>query len=271
MTDLFALWRSLHHAPFHFPMSDEIWSESILADVDSDGRKLFDDLVLNTTDHGMIQYGRTAFGFDQYGEVSDGVHYPVIRFLNFDPLYPQEGQQLLDEALRRLGSQERIYAFFHYFGMSACARHGKLHEKDAHVEELLLNSGFIVEHENVYYSKRLTSINSADSVIEIRWKPMSAGACRDFAALHNGTEVGWGQVHFLPQGDIAYLRWIYIDERLQHQGLGTETMGALCSSLFRSGIRRFDTDTALDNIAAQKYYEKTGFHNDGITRSYFTK
>ena len=54
-------------------------------------------------------------------------------------------------------------------------------------------------------------------------------------------------------------------------GIGTKVMYALFQTLYDMGIRRFDTDTALDNIAAQKYYEKCGFRNEGITRSYYTK
>ena len=38
------------------------------------------------------------------------------------------GGALLEEALRALSGNARIYAFFHYFGMSCYARHGKLPE-----------------------------------------------------------------------------------------------------------------------------------------------
>lgn len=47
-------------------------------------------------------------------------------------------------------------------------------------------------------------------------------------------------------------------------------MQALKGCLFAKGIRRFDTDTALSNLAAQHYYEKKHFTREGITRSYFT-
>ena len=55
------------------------------------------------------------------------------------------------------GCNERVCAFFHYFGMSCYARHGKLFEGFAPVHRLLLDSGFTVEHENVYYSSALTA------------------------------------------------------------------------------------------------------------------
>jgi ribosomal protein S18 acetylase RimI-like enzyme len=98
---------------------------------------------------------------------------------------------------------------------------------------------------------------------------MNAGSCREFAALMDSREIGWGQVHFLPQGDIAYLRWIYIDESCQHQSFGTQVMRSLFAQLYNMGIRRFDTDTARNNMIAQSYYEKNGFLNEGITRSYY--
>lgn len=264
----FQLWHLTHQAPYHFPMDESTWDTSMQEDVDSDGRLLFDEIHTETVKHGMIQYGITAFGFDEAGGISDNVHYPVIRDLYFDPNHPEAGQTLLFKALRFFRKNDRIFAFFHYFGMSACARHGKLHESQAHIHDLLLENGFSIEHENVYYARRLTEADTFGDA-EIHWKPLNAGSCREFAAIADGQEIGWGQVHFLPQGDIAYLRWIYIDETLQHRGYGSRVMRSLFAQLYAMGIRRFDTDTARDNLVAQDYYEKTGFRNEGITRSYY--
>lgn len=264
----FERWQTTHKAPYHFPMDEAIWDASMHEDVDSDGRLLFDEIHAEVAEHGMIQYGITAFGFDADGAISDKVHYAVIRDLYFDPDHPDAGQKLLQKALRFFRKEDKIFAFFHYFGMSACARHGKLHESEAHIHNLLLENGFSIEHENVYYSRDLTA-EDATSDIVIQWKPLNAGHCREFAAIANGREIGWGQVHFLPQGHIAYLRWIYIDEKLQHRGYGSRVMRSLFAKLYAMGIRRFDTDTARDNLPAQGYYEKTGFTNRGITRSYY--
>lgn len=269
--ELYNLWQTLGTAPYHFPITQEQWKESMSYDQDSEGRKLFWELRTRQTEHGFVQYGTTAFGFDQNGEISENIHHHVIRMLYFSADHPEEGQKLLDDAMCELGSEQSVYAFFHYFGMSICARHGKLHESSPHVEKLLLENGFVVEHENVYYSKTLTEQMSTSNQIRLIWKSPSPGDCREFAAVCDGQEIGWGQVHFLPQGDIAYLRWIYIDEKQQHKGYGTAVMEQLFSELYRMGIRRFDTDTALSNLAAQGYYKKTGFSNWGITRSYYTK
>lgn len=265
---LYKDWKAAHCAPNHFPTKEAIWQQSMRDDVDSDGRKLFEKLFELQVPGGMIQYGMTAFGFDGNGEISDLIHYPVIRDLAFDR--EETGRSLLQRAMEDLGTTHRIYAFFHYFGMSSCGRHGKLHESQAHVHDLLLDSGFAVEHENVYYSKILEE-TTRTSDVSLIWKEKNAGSCREFAAALAGQEICWGQVHFLPQGDIAYLRWIYTDGARQCQGIGTKVMQVLFASLYEMGIRRFDADTALDNGAAQRYYEKCGFENRGITRSYYTK
>lgn len=256
------------------------WENSMYSDADSDGRKLFSQLETkivradanpNSEVTGLIQYGRTAFGFDRNGELSEAVHHPVIRMLYFDPNFPEIGQKLLDQAMSDFGNEQKIYAFFHYFGMSACARHGKLHESQTHVETLLLRNGFIVEHENIYYSRVLSGQDVSESSVTLFWKSLSKGNCRSFTASINGQEVCWGQIHFLPQGNAAYLRWIFTDGSMQHQGIGTQAMKSLFSHLFSMGIRRFDTDTMLSNTVAQHYYENNGFTYEGITRSYYTK
>lgn len=272
---VFTFWREHNRAPYHFPMDEATWTLSREADIDNEGRPLFSSLKSEVTRDragnitALIEYGKTAFGFDASGEISSQVHYPVIRTLCFDETHTEDGRKLLQSALNAFCEEARVYAFFHYFGMSACARHGKLHESSPHVEKLLLDNGFLVEHENVYYARSLTEQDAAPNRVSLTWRDLSAGNCREFAASQNGTEVGWGQVHFLPQKDIAYLRWIYVDEKHQHQGLGTAIMGQLFAELYQMGIRRFDTDTALSNTVAQQYYEKTGFTNEGITRSYY--
>lgn len=275
MSAQFEFWRSQNTAPYHFPMAESVWRESMFSDIDGEGRPLFSRLETQVTRRagsitGLIQYGRTAFGFDRAGNLSDQISCSVIRTLCFDPAYPEDGQQLLRTAMANLGDRERIYAFFHYFGMSACARHGKLHESAAHVESLLLGNGFVIEHENAYYARTLTLADTAPGTIGLRWAPLSPGGCQEFTASVGDTDIGCGQVHFLPQGDIAYLRWIYISEPRQHQGLGTAILRQLFAQLYQMGIRRFDTDTALSNTAARGCYEKTGFSYKGVTRSYYT-
>ncbi len=268
---MFELWKKLHQGPQHLPMEKDVWEQSMYEDVDSDGRQLFAQLHTEQTAHAMVQYGYSAFGFDENGEISNEIHYPIIRDLAFDADYRTEGEDLLKKALAHFNGEAQIYAFFHYFGMSACGRHGKLHAKDEHIAALLEENGFTVEHENVYYTRQLTTNDTGDGRIQLHWAERSAGNCREFAARLGGQEICWGQVHFLPQTDAAYLRWIVLVSSRQHMGLGTAVMNQLFAQLYQMGIHRFDTDTALNNTAAQGYSEKTGFTNCGITRSYYTK
>ena len=46
-------------------------------------------------------------------------------------------------------------------------------------------------------------------------------------------------------------------------------LNALKQWLSQQGITRLDTDTAVLNLTAQRYYEKNGFTREGITRSYY--
>lgn len=215
---------------------------------------------------GFVQYGETAIGFADNGEITDDVSYPVIRNLYFAKGQEEIGGGLLDRALTAL-SGDRIYAFFHYFGMSCYARHGKLFGEFGHIHDLLLKKGFVTEHENVFYSSRLNA--PVLSAVCINWHEPTAGRQQYCDFVLGGEIVGGGEVHFLERADIAYLRWIFVDERLRGKGVGTKCISALMNDLYQNGVRKFDTDTAVTNTVAQRFYEKNGFAGRGITRSYY--
>lgn len=214
----------------------------------------------------FVQYGKTAFGFDDRGEISAEVSYPVIRNLYFEKENAQAGKILLDEAMKKLGGSDRVYAFFHYFGMSCFARHGKLFESHKHIDALLKESGFEVEHENVYYSSVLDSVESSE--VELIHSDMTKGNQQYIEFKIGGDQVGGCEVHYLSY-TTAYLRWIYVNGDIVGKGIGTKSMNALKGFLFGKGIKRFDTDTALNNFVAQHYYEKNDFTREGISRSYY--
>lgn len=277
ITDQISLEQLYHYqlrmqTPYFFPVDFDAWKTSFTADTDGEGRTLFRELTVKAafegeTLVGFIQYGRTAIGFDQNGEVSGAVSYPVIRNLYVDENHPQAGELLLREALAAFGSAQRVYAFFHYFGMSCFARHGKLFEKHAHMEALLKQHGFETEHENVYYSSHLTE--AEESEVTLVPHGLTAGNQQYLEFLLDGASVGGCEVHYV-DSQTAYLRWIFVQDRLTGRGIGTQCMQALKGYLLAKGIRRFDTDTALSNLVAQHYYEKNRFTREGITRSYFT-
>lgn len=259
------------HSPYFFQQNFATWKESFADDVDGEGRVLFKELYAkaaydNDELIGFVQYGKSAFGFDEQGNISFDVSYQIIRNLYFDHNRSDAGGELVKEALDIFDTSDRVYAFFHYFGMSCFARHGKLFECNTHIEELLKLNGFKNEHENVYYS----SVLNGNETSEVKVVPhdMTRGNQQYIDFLFSGNQVGGCEVHFL-DGRITYLRWIYVNENITGRGVGTKCMNALKQWLSQQGITRLDTDTAVLNLTAQRYYEKNGFTREGITRSYY--
>ncbi len=259
--------------PYFFDVSFDTWKKSFEDDIDGEGRKLFKELYVkavydNDKLVGFVQYGKTTFGFADNGEISSDISYPIIRNLYFKEDRAGAGELLLKEAMQNLGKAERVYAFFHYFGMTCFARHGKLFESHAHIDSLLKENGFEVEHENVYYSSVLSDSKNFEVTITANGVTKGNQQYIDFKI--DGNQVGGCEVHYL-SATTAYLRWIYVNGDIVGKGIGTKCMEALKSFLYEKGITRFDTDTALDNTVAQHYYEKNDFIREGVTRSYFTK
>ena len=259
-------------APYFFPVNFESWKESFEKDIDGAGRLLFKELhgkaaYDGDTLVGFIQYGNTAFGFDDCGEISTDVSYPIIRSLYFDEGREDAGKLLLQEALYEFKAAKNVYAFFHYFGMSCFARHGKLFEQYTWIKELLHQYGFVIEHENVYYSADVQSNHLSE--IEIIAHDLTSGNQQTFDFCLNQKHIGGCEVHYPETQGTAFLRWIYVNDEVQNQGVGSRCMTALKKWLYDKGTNRLDTDTALDNYRAQHYYEKNDFTRKGITRSYF--
>lgn len=76
-------------SPFFLTKDYQAWKESFTEDVDGEGRTLFKKLFVKAAYEekklvGFIQYGNTAFGFDNQGEISSEISYPVIRNFYFD-------------------------------------------------------------------------------------------------------------------------------------------------------------------------------------------
>lgn len=242
---------------------------SLFYDTDSYGNKLFKEsflfgAYLNDELLGFIQFGKTNIGFDENGEISERINYSVIRNLYFED--KDVGKNLLKKAL--ILFKNDIYAFFHYFGMSCFSRHGKLYEKIHQVEELLLDYGFISNEENVYYSLELNQKEDNEISLELTEKNqyntqiITFRDCDEF--------IGQCEIHFVKK-ELVYLRWIYVEGSKLHKGYGTKCMVKLNNYLYDLGIKKLDTDTALNNENAQRYYERNGFSNLGKTKSYLKK
>lgn len=276
ITDIDSLEKIYHYlanfrSPYFFSVGFFEWKESFVNDVDGEGRPLFKELCVKAAYEeneliGFVQYGKTAFGFDDQGEITSGVSYNVIRNLYFSKNRADAGYLLLNAAMEAFGTTDKVYAFFHYFGMSCFARHGKLFELHSHIEELIKLNGFEVEHENVYYSSILTGDDQSE--VEIASHNLTKGHQQYIDFMLSGSQVGGCEVHYIDT-KTTYLRWIYVNGDIVGKGIGTMCMKALKRWLHQKGTTRFDTDTSLSNFVAQHYYEKNGFTREGITRSYY--
>ena len=255
--------------PFIYKANYDEYLISLLNDVDSEGNKLFKELhtigaYINDNLVGFIQYGISNIGFDNNGDIYEKINYQIIRQIYFTD--EEVGKMLIEKAFSFFNSDETIYAFFHYFGMSCFGAHGKLYYKNNNIEKLLMDYGFEVEHENVCYS--LNVKDNLTSNIKLQESIVNKANKQNIRFLENDHFIGECEIHYVDDEN-AYLRWIYIDNNIQHKGFGSKCMDKLQSYLFNKGIIRLHTDTANNNLIAQKYYEKNGFINKGITKSYY--
>lgn len=108
-----------------------------------------------------------------------------------------------------------------------------------------------------------------DEGVAMRRHEMSTGRQQYGEFLLDSNPIGECEIHYLEQPGIAYLRWIYVKEGLQGKGIGAMCMCSLKNFLYKKGIRKLDTDTALTNVGAQHFYEKNGFVRKGISRSFY--
>jgi RimJ/RimL family protein N-acetyltransferase len=243
-------------------------------DTDGEGDDLFKDLAtyVSVDDgiiNGFIQIGISNFHFDSNGK-NFGEHVGIIRNICYDQSVI--GELLIEKATEyfEIHHISENYAFYHYFGMGCYARHGKLYESNFYIEDLLSKYDFEKEHENVYYSKNFKNGTFLDvDDIEFKYKELTKGNHQSVQFIKNGVAIGGCQLHYLHQSGVCYLRWIYITDKYNHQGLGTECMNKLFFEIHKKGYKQIDTDTADNNVNAQFYYLKMGFVDKGRTRSYF--
>lgn len=262
--------------PYWFDVDFDNWHTSMFDDTDYDSQRLFRSLhtcaaVCEGQIAGFIQFGIASYFYEQNGEKNETDKAGIIRNLYFRPEAPQCGQALIQAAEDFFSGQAvmRKFAFFHALGMTCNACHGKLHTSQSHIEQALSAWGYGKEHENVYYKKMLCASGlPLEQDIALRYSPVNPKGLCGFSIFVNNTYVGAGEIAFLPQGSIAYLKWIYIEGDYQRKGYASGALERLFADLYAQGILRLDTDTADGNLIAQKLYEKTGFANMGRTRSF---
>lgn len=260
--------------PYFFDADYELWEESFIGDTDCDGEEMFAELKTYAAYSEETIVGFIQFGIPRYIYGENGKDYRcdcgVIRNLYFDG-ESGCGDELLEIAekyFRDKGTANK-FAFYHALGMTCYAWHGKLFYGQDHVEATLLRHGFGIEHENVYFSRMLTEndTNYSGNVNLLFGKTNLKGVC-GFKIQTEKETIGAGELVYLPQGGICYLKWIFISEQFKRKSYADSAMRKLFKTLYKKGIRRFDTDTASDNEAACGLYNKLGFTDMGRTRSY---
>ena len=261
--------------PYWFDADFSVWEKSFVSDTDYDGEEMFAELITYAAYYddkitGFIQFGISNYIYGTDGGKDHTRKGGIIRNLYYDE-NTDFGNKLIAIAEEYFACKKIQYkfAFFHAFGMTANAGHGKLYCGLSYIEQVLNEYGYFKEHENVYY-KRLIAENDihTDNDIEVKYGESNPKGMCNFSIYYEGVYVGAGALVYLPQGNIAYLKWIYIEDIHQGKGHASAALNKIFSDLYSKGISRIDTDTADGNFIAQKLYTKTGFENMGRTRSY---
>ena len=259
--------------PYWFDVDYSLWLESYESDTDYEGDIMFSELITyaafaEKSIIGFIQFGISNYTFNQNGEKDFSEKCGVIRNLYFDKKCSGDELIPLAESYFSEKGITKKSAFFHALGMTCNAGHGKLYCGLTHIETALLKFGYEREHENVYYKRMLTGEDFVSDNVSVQYGETNLKGLQEFEIKADGKDVGAGALVYLPQGEICYLKWIYIYDNEQGKGYASSALKTIFSDLYNKGIRRLDTDTADSNIIAQKLYEKVGFTDMGRTRSY---
>lgn len=274
---LYNYYRKMQGAvPYWLDADYETWKQSFISDRDYDGDEMFRELITYTAQHGdeilgFVQFGIPNYLYDTKGEKSDAVRGGIIRMLYLDPEIDC-GRKLirLAEDYFTVQQVQRKFAFFHAFGMTCNAGHGKLYCSLSHIEKALAGFGYVKEHENVYYKRLITDGDKVCSgQVRVEYENMNPCGLQNFSIYAEENWIGSGALVYLPQGKMCYLKWIFIDGKQQGRGYGSAALRRIFADLADRGFERIDTDTADMNTIAQGLYRKTGFEDMGRTRSYY--
>lgn len=282
---LFDYWNEIGEGiPYFYNTKYHSFKSSLFEDT-FEGMPIFQDnkvFIFKEGDHvkGFIQYGIPTFHFTESGKITKDINIGVIRNLYYEETRADIGKALLDLSFDffERNKIKEIYAFYHAMGMSCNGNHGKLHEEFNYIGQLLYEEGFEIEHENIYYicdmkQKQLEYPNNSYIVVDELHNNKQKIIFND----ENNKVLGNAEIKYidnltgLEQKDTIYLVWIGIDKNIKGKGLGTEFLNHIIDYCLTKGYRYLHTDTALNNITAQKFYIRNGFIDNGITRSYIIK
>jgi RimJ/RimL family protein N-acetyltransferase len=277
---LFLYWNRLgRNVPFFFRVSTEKWLECLLNDR-LEGVEKFrsQEIYMAIEDErviGFIQYVQPAFSWDQNGKKIKDPQIGIIRHFYFDEGCLDAAHCLYAKSQAFMKQFPTQHAFFHIFGMSCNAHHGKLHQGLVHIERFILEKGYQVEHENLYFTLTFTN-SEIYPHNNLRLVPKSANkpGVQEFVIQLQENNIGGIHIRYMTTftggktADVVYLSWIGIDKTFQKQGWGTLALKLLIANFQKYGYHQIHTDTASTNTAAQHFYVSLGFTNRGRTRSY---
>jgi ribosomal-protein-alanine N-acetyltransferase len=104
------------------------------------------------------------------------------------------------------------------------------------------------------------------------WSELAAahpGGTRHYtvAAAPDGTVVGYaGLMTIGAEGDV---QTIAVDDRIQGRGLGAALLADLVEESAARGCTELLLEVRVDNLRAQRLYERFGFHPVGVRRGYY--
>jgi RimJ/RimL family protein N-acetyltransferase len=277
---LYTYWRKLgDNIPYFFPVSPERWAQCLLED-ELAGERMFDRMETyvakdNGEVVGFAQVAHPRFAWDDRAAKYYNPQIGVLRHFYFDAGRFNAAESMYAYVQSFLRRYPRRHAFYHIYGMSCNAHHGKLYSGLAHVDRFIKAKGFQVEHENVYYSLALHQQERA-SRDNLRLIPLAREfyAPQEYKIMLQNTPVGTITVQFMDilNGEAAkgsvYLSLMLMDETYRGRGWGTVAMQLLGQVLRDKGYQQLHLDTASTNVGAQRFYARIGFHDRGRSRSY---
>lgn len=218
--------------PYWFNIDFENWCKSMFDDTDYYNQTLFKKLhtyisINEGLIDGFIQFGIPKFILNENGDKDTQTKAGIIRNLYYKEDNQEVGNELINTALNFFKDNdiEKEFAFYHYFGMTCNACHGKLYNKNFYIEKTLFEFGYKKEHENVYFKKIITNNDMHNSNnIKISYEKINEKGLCDFSIIYNDIKIGAGILCYLPQGKICYLKLIYIFEEHKHKGHGTNAI-----------------------------------------------
>lgn len=277
---LFQYWKKLaEKVPYFFSVSPGKWRECLLEDkLDDENMFRFQEIFIAIEKDqivGFCQYGQPAFAWDKDGQKYYNPQIGILRHFYFDEARLDVANLLFAPSEHYLKQFPNQHAFYHIFGMSCNAHHGKLHQSLTHIDSFLRDKGFQVEHENVYYSLELKESEPAHhQELELVSQVSLESDIQNYEICLSNHPIGIIQVRYLDRltggstKDIAYLMWIEITSASHRQGWGTKSMQLLISELRSKNYEQLHLDTASTNQNAQQFYERFGFQNRGKTKCY---